>query len=201
MNKIKELNPYSFIQGRDFYWNAEYFNGSLYPEFNTVTYQKNDFEMINKNILIRFGYVGCGMRFYFDTPTGVFNIVDNEYTFEYVADGIEYRLTHQDNLYNDIISCKSMVCNANWGTSESCSDVEVYHFGYKNKFNINGINFNFKPIMHIPLNSPSYFTIWLVYDKDLSGKLVVRRNGIKISETEAPLQANIGGEMTWLIQI
>lgn len=200
MNSIKKLNPHSFVQ-RDFYWVAEYLNGTLYPEFDFNTHENNDFETINKNMLIRFGYIGAGYRFYFDTPTGVFSIADNDFSMSYVTDDYEYNLTQNDCLYNDIISFKRMYADANFSGQPSIGNVSSYNFGYKNKFNVNGVNFHFKPIMHIPYGQPAYFTIWIVSDKDLNGRIVIKRNGLKYREFECPLEANVGGELTWKIEM
>ncbi|OPH47576.1 hypothetical protein BC351_10310 [Paenibacillus ferrarius] len=200
MNMLEKVHPYSFVS-RDFYWVSEYLDGSLYPEYNYQTFEKNDFERINKGYLIRFGYIGCGYRFYYDTPTGIFNIAGNAFQFSYLVDNVEYNLSCADTFYNDVISYKSMFSDANFSSQMNVSNISEYHFGYKASFEENGVKFIFKVIMHVPLDSPAYFTFHLVSDTSLDGKLIVRKNRFRFADFEAPLEKNIGGALSWNIEI
>lgn len=200
MNLIKKIKPYAFIN-REFMWIAEYLDGTLFFEFDKKTRQQNDFYQINKGKLLRYGYIGSGCRVYFDTPTGVFYINDTSYSFEYCTNDNTYNLTQQDIFYNDIIQYKNVHANASFSNIVSKNHIDQYNLGYKSKFKQNNIRFNFKPILHIPLNRPAYFTIWLVSDKDLDGRIIIKRNNVKCAEYECPLESKRGGELTWIIEI
>lgn len=200
MRKIETLRPYSHIGGRDFIWVAEYYNGELLPEFDFNTQQWNDFYKIDRKKLITFGLIGAGMRFYFDTPTGIFNLNGTRFSFSYITDKDEYPLTQQNILYNDIISYKEMYANCLFNGESACG-VESYNFGYKCKFEDKGVKFSFKPIMHIPYERPAYFSMFLVADKDMKGRIVIYRDSMKFKEFECPLEDRVGGTLTWVIEI
>jgi len=200
LNKIESVNPYSFVN-RDFYWVSEYLDGTLYPEYDFQTFMRNDFECIDRTKLIRFGYVGCGYHFYFDAPTGIFHIAKNLYSFSYLVGDDEYNLSCADLIYNDIISYKSMYSDANFSDQVSASSVSEYHFGYKTLIKHDDFTVHLKVIMHIPLGSPAYFTFHLVSNKTLNGKLVIRKNHIRLAEFDAPLEENTGGELAWNVEI
>ncbi len=200
MNLFKQVKPYAFVN-REFMWVAEYLDGTLSFEFDEKTLLQNDFYKINKGKLLRYGYVGSGCKIYFDTPTGVFFIGENTYSFEYHTEGQIYSLTHQDILYNDIIQYKNVHADASFTYAISQSFIDQYNLGYKSKFKQGNVAFNFKPILHIPLNKPSYFTIWLASDNDLNGRIVVKKSGLKCAEFECPLEAKRGGELAWFVDI
>ena len=81
------------------------------------------------------------------------------------------------------------------------SYIDQYNLGYKSNFNQNNITFYFKPILHIPLNQPAYFTIWLVSSENLDGRIIIKKNNIKCAEYECPLEARRGGELTWIVEM
>ncbi len=200
MNLIKNIKPYAFVD-REFMWVAEYLDGTLFFEFDQNTKQQNDFYQINKNKLLRYGYIGSGCRIYFDTPVGVFYINGNSYSFEYHTDNHVYNLTQQDIFYNNIIQYKNVHVNASFTDTICKNYIDQYNLGYKIIFKQNDIEFYFKPILHIPLNQPAYFTIWLVSDKDLNGRIAIKKNNIKCGEYECLLEAKRGGELTWIVEI
>lgn len=203
LNRFKDVN--ANIPNKDFIWLAEYLNGTLLFEYNANTGKQNDFYSVDKNQLLRFGLIGHGMKMYHETFNGTFNINGNTYDFLYIDEnGKEYPLTNQNCLYSDIIqfkessstmNTKDMINDRNIGMSR----VESYNFGYKNKLNINGVEFSVKFIMKIPYNKPAYISIKAVANKDLQGNLVVVKNGFKKLEYYAPIKAGYGGEIDWVV--
>lgn len=196
MNNLIKINPYSFVN-RDFLWVCEYFNGDLFPEYDFKTYKKNDFYDINKNQTIRFGYLGHGYHFYFDTYSGIFHLLGNDISFYYKTEGRLIPLTNNKQMYNDLISYKTVYSDA---FNNNCN-IEKYSFGYKTQLINNDIKFNFKPIMHLPNGEKAYFTVWLVSNYDLDGELCIYLNSLPYQSINAPLKANHGGELRWIINL
>ena len=201
-NQIEKVHPYSFSQEQDFMWVAEYLDGSLFFEFDKETKEMNDFRSINKDQLLRFGLVGHGYRFWYDIPSGIIHLNDRMIEVIYKTNDEEYMLTSQPYIYNDLIQYKEAYSTFNPSSRyyNTTSAVMSYNFGYKSKLNIKGVNFNFKAICTIPFGKPVFINFRLVSDKDLNGRLIIKNNGLKVYEYEAPLKANKGGELNWVVR-
>jgi hypothetical protein len=203
-NVMNSLKPYSHVSNREFIWVAGYLDGSMLAEFDFQTYKDNDFEAIRRDNLLTFGLLGHGLKMYFDTATGIFNLAGNEYEIIYKADDKEYNLTGQYQLYNDIIQYKSAFTDFDPFAKEQgyagSAGIFQYNFGYKNRFNIDGTNFSFKAICKMPLNQPIHLALWLVADADLNGQIVIKKNGITIEKIDAPIVKNVGGDMNWVVK-
>ena len=200
MNKIETVNPYS-LASRDFFWVAEYLDGSILQEYDFNRGKYHLFEQIQKNKVIRFGYLGHGYRFYFDTPSGVFHIANNKYSFYYKTNKKSYELTNQNTVYNNLISYKDCYIDCDFNGKEAMGNVVSYNLGYKTHFQIEDVHFYYKVIMHIPIGQPMYFTIRLVADRDLDGWFEVYRNGFKCMDIKAPLSRDNGQEIVWNIEV
>lgn len=199
MNIMNEIYPYSPRADRDFIWVAEYLDGNILYEIdrNNIQHQFNE---INKQLLLRFGLIGHGCRLFFDTLTGVFNIIGNQYKFIYKTDNNVYNLNEQNIRYNDIINYYS--CFSDFvpsGTSNSV--VYQYNIGYKCQLQINNIKFSFKPILHIPLNKPVFMTIKIYSESDLDGWLEIHRNNFKCADIKAPLNREYGQNIYWQVDV
>ena len=188
---------------QDFIWVAHYFDNTFLSEFDFDTKQENSFYNIDRNKLIRFGLVGCGMNLYFEVLGGVFKLAGRMIEVVYKVDNREYYLTGQPFImYNDIITYKDAEATLNMLTGQSSNNViNQYNFGYKQNLNIDGINFNFKAICCIPYGKKVYMNFRLVADRDLNGILCIKRNGICVAEINAPLTANVGGELNWEVVV
>lgn len=190
--------------GQDFIWVAEYPDGTHLSEFCFNTQKENSFYHIDRAKLFRFGLVGHGQKMYFERD-GIFNVAGRRLQFFYEVDGQRLPLSG-DYKYNvnDIITFKdaeaSGLMSGFSGGGSLSNRITQYSLGYKSNININGINFHFKPIIKLPLNSPAMLNLWLVADRKLDGKLVITNNGVVAFETKAPLEPNIGGELNWIIQ-
>lgn len=200
MNKIEAINPYSLVS-RDFFWVAEYLDGHVLQEYDLKNNKYNLFDNIQKDQVLRFGYLGHGYRFYFDVPTGIFNIANNKYSFYYKTNSKEYELTNQSILYNDLISYKDCYVDCDFSGREKVGNVVSYNFGYKAHFQIEDVHFYYKAIMHIPIGIPMYFTVRLVADKDLDGWFEVHKNGFKCADIKAPLSRDNGQKILWNIEV
>lgn len=204
---LQDMKAYSPV-GQGFVWVGEYSDGTLLSEFDPMTRQENSFYSIRKNDLIRFGLVGYGMKLYHETYGGHFKLNGQMYDFIYETDKERYPLTGQNVMYRDIITYKdadtvfSGIQSVGQGivvdfNKTSGSYIVQYNFGYKVNLGIKGVKFYFKPIFHIPNRSPAFFTLWVVSDRDMDGRIVIKKNGVKVVEQEAPLIKDIGGEFKW----
>jgi len=199
---LTTMNPYSFVE-QDFIWVGEYIDGTCLPEYDFETKKRQDFYALQRNKLVRFGLVGHGMKLYYEVGGGFFKLNGQVYELVYRSDGKEYYLTGQFVPYNDVITYKDAEAWANLSRSDEMkfpSRITAYNFGYKVKLQVDGVKFNFKPIVSIPYNKPAYFDITLVADRDLDGFLVIKKNGTEIAEFRAPLRAGVGGRLKWNIR-
>jgi hypothetical protein len=203
-NVMNNLKPYSHVNNREFIWVAGYVDGSMITEYDLNSCKENDFELIKKDNLLTFGLIGHGLKMYFDTATGIFNLDNRELEISYQITDKEYNLTGQYHLYNDIIQYKSAFTDfdpfAKQLVYAGSTGIFQYNFGYKNRFNIDDINFNFKAICKVPIDQPIHLALWLVADADLNGQIVIKRNGKVIETIDAPIVKNVGGEMNWMVK-
>lgn len=191
---------------QDFIWLGEYLDGTHLSEFDLREGEENNFYRLEKERLVRFGLVGQGLKLYFETD-GIFYLGGHEVQMFYEVGGKEYRLngTFMHN-YRDVITYKDAEAFSTivrGGPSEGVFGTRIlqYNFGYKAKLEYPDVTFRFQPIVKIPMTGHDvYISIKLVADKDLDGKLIIRRNGITKFEYHAPIKANVGGEINWTLQ-
>lgn len=205
-NQFKEINAnINEIINRDFIWVSEYLNGSLIYEYDKEKGIENNFYSIDKNQLLRFGLIGHGMRLYYETFNGSFFLNDKKVDVIYKDEnGTEYNLTNNNSFYNDIIQYKdcSSVMNTrklNNNIFQHSERIESYNFGYKHKLSINGVNFSYRLIVKIPYNQPVRLNIKIVADKTMNGSLIIRKNNYEDIKYYAPIKANNGGELDWVV--
>lgn len=193
-------NGMSTNKNQDFIWAADYISGKHLIEFEPNG-KENSFYMIDRNSLLRFGLIGCGHKMYFDSINGVFTISGRKIEMEYIDEnGNVYNLTNcPGTYYNDILQFKSAESNFNpMDISRKVrTNINEFNFGYKQKLVFNDINFNLKVICKIPYNSPIYLEITLTSNKNLNGRLVLRRNGQAIDAIKAPLKEGMKGTLNW----
>lgn len=200
MINFTNVHPVSPVS-QDFIWLAEYANGEYLAEYDFVTKKESDFHDIKKDVITRFGLVGHGMKLYFESYGGYFKLADTSIEVVYKTEDKEYPLTGQKMMYTDIIQYKEAETIANFATGQNFgSRITQFNFGYKNTFNIDGVNFHFKAICKIPFDKPAYVSFTLVADQELDGVLEIRKNGLFTEQFDAPLSKGIGGELNWLIQ-
>lgn len=192
---------------QDFTWLAEYIDSTYMSEFDYRTLTKNDFYLINRFNLAKFGLVGQGMKLFFDVNTGMFNLNDHVLNFSYATEDNEYRFTGSNahGFYSDIITFKDAHSDADL-TNNTISrgystNIHQYNFGYKKKFAFDdGTIFNFQVLVCLPYNKPAYVEIKIVPNKNLDGNLLIKKVGAMTEKIEAPLNKEYAGICQWIIR-
>jgi hypothetical protein len=198
---LTTINPYSFVE-QDYIWIGEYIDGTHLSEYNILTKEREDFYSLRRDMLLRFGLIGHGMKLYYEVGGGFFKLNGQFYEFIYKVGDKEYYLTGQSVLYNDVITYKDAEAWGNFRRREGNfpSRIMAYNFGYKVKLNIDGVNFSFKAICSIPFQERVNFQFMLVADKELDGKFVIKKNGSEIDAFHAPLKQGVGGKLKWTVR-
>jgi hypothetical protein len=198
---LSNIKPYSPTPERDFVWVVEYSNGTFLSEYDYSTKEKNDFNTIRKQDVIRFGLFGHGFKFYYETFGGHFKTPFGMIDFVYKTKDKEYALTGQNVFYNDLITYKRGVATFNplYGQREASTVIDEYVFGYKQKLSFDDIDLNFKALFKIPFNAPMYMTIRLVANQDIEGILQIKRGGIAVDEIDFSLIKNLAREHDWMV--
>lgn len=113
----------------------------------------------------------------------------------------EYKLTGDYLIYNDMITYKQaeMTFNPLFGCDTGESVITEYVFGYKQKLDFDNTTFHFKALLKIAEDVPIHLEVRLVANQDLHGKLQFLRHGVILDEYDAPLSAEISGEMKWVV--
>lgn len=196
---IKPHSPVPYL--RDFIWVAEYSDGTYLSEYDFLTKNENSFYSIRKQDAIRFGLFGHGYKFYYETFGGYFIIPVGIIDLVYKVKDKEYDLTRQNIFYNDLITYKKAesTFNPSGFGHISGSNIVEYVFGYKQKLSFDDIDLNLKVLFKIPFGMPMYFTVRLVANREVEGKLQIKRDGIVAEEIDAPLSKDIGGEYNWVV--
>ena len=201
LNKFEKVHPYSFSREMEHMFVGEYLDGTFLFEYNPEKNFYSSVKEVNNNKLIRFGLVGNGLRTYFNALNGIFTFDKNKIEILYKTKEKEYKLTNNNVIYNDIIYFKNAYSEMRFG-GVSNTGFCGYNYGYKAKVSFDdGTFFYFKPIVNIPMGQPANLKIWLVSNKDLDGEIIVRVNDLKTYNIHAPLNKNIGGELTWFIRM
>lgn len=202
-----KIKPYSPLTQQEFAWAAEYSDGSMLLEYDPDTKQPNNFKMIRRKDLIRFGMVGLGYKVYIENYGGFFVINGQMFEFLYRVDGKDYYLTGQPRLYSDVIHYKNGESTARMTRREIsyneryANQTTQFNFGYKTLLDISGVTFNFRVLYGIPMyGDPAYFNFWLVADSDLNGRFVIKKNGVEVSHLEFPLEVGFGTENNWVVR-
>lgn len=203
-NNMREaVSPRS---GQDFIWLAEYLDGTNLSEFNLDgNNEENSFYDIDKNKLLRFGFLGNGVYLFYEID-GVFKLAGQtiEVIYKDKATNIEYYLTGRQEMYNDIICYKDAESTVNISSSGQNmtnigTTISQYNFGYKFSFNINEVNFNFQAVCKIPFGQPVFIEFWLVADTTIDGVFIIKKRGEIVAEIDAPLEQGVGGLLNWMV--
>lgn len=183
-----------------FNWNADYADGKNYAEYDLLTHKKNDFYLIQKNQVIRFGLFGQGMKFYFEMSDGSFNLNGKRVEIEYEDENGEiYHLT--TNFENkDLISYKEAYADYNNVQGVQRSNIKSINFGYKTVYKKNDVQLFFQPIVSLPFNESAFIELKLTSNKDMNGSLIFKVRGIEVERFKAPLEVNRAGQINWVIK-
>lgn len=201
---FETTNAVSPASYQDFAWLAEYLDGSSLCEFNPITKEKNDYYMINRKFVKKFGLIGHGVKMFFETETGLFSLNNLQLLLSYKVNDKDYPLTGYGNGdYTDIITYKDAYTDANIinPSHQFVSHIHQYNFGFKKKLSFaDGSEFALQIVCCIPYNSNAYLEIKIVPNQDLDGELYIKKIG-KIAETiHAPLKSDHAGICEWIIK-
>lgn len=187
--------------GIPFNWNADYANGKNYAEYDLLTHKKNDFYLIQKNQVIRFGLFGQGMKLYFEMADGSFSLNGKRIEIEYIDENSEvYHLT-TNFADKDLITYKEAYADYNNVQGIQKSSIKSINFGYKTKYEKEGVQLFFQPIVSLPLENESPFIeVKLTSNKSMDGHLVFKHRGVEIERFPAPLEVNKAGQLNWTIK-
>lgn len=183
-----------------FNWNADYADGKNYAEYDLFTHKKNDFYLIQKNQVIRFGLFGQGMKFYFEMSDGSFNLNGRRIEISYEEENGEiYHLT--TNFENkDLITYKEAYADYNNVQGVQQSNLKSINFGYKTVYKKDGVQLFFQPVVSLPFNESAFIEVKITSNKSMDGHLVFKSRGVEVERFKAPLEANRAGQMDWIIK-
>ncbi|MBP1906681.1 hypothetical protein J2Z32_003345 [Paenibacillus turicensis] len=184
-------------------WVAEYDDDTFLAEYDFYSQKKNDFYSIDKDKLLRFGFIGNGSKAYFNVSDGTFIIDDNKIQISYIHNENEVFLTGRTFIYNDIIQFKSAIADIDVMSLKSneniIGDVSCHSIGYKKQLDLFDSSIHFKSILHIPSigNQSPYLEIKISSSIDVNGDLLIRVNNSEVDKIDAPLKANMAGIVNW----
>ncbi|MET4561041.1 hypothetical protein ABIA69_002186 [Lysinibacillus parviboronicapiens] len=183
-----------------FNWNADYVNGKNYAEYDLLTHKKNDFYLIQRNQVVRFGLFGQGMKFFFEMSDGSFNLRGRRIEIDYIdEDGKTYHLT--TNFENkDLITYKEAFTDFSNVQGIQKSNLKSINFGYKTTYKKDDVRLFFQPVVSLPFNESAFIEVKLTSNKPMNGHLVFKSRGIEVERFYAPLEANRAGQMNWTIK-
>ncbi|MGE8038008.1 hypothetical protein [Lysinibacillus sp. NPDC093692] len=173
-----------------FNWNADYANGKNYAEYDLLTHKSNDFYLIQKNQVIRFGLFGQGMKLFFEMSDGSFNINGRRIEIEYIDDevGKTYHLT--TNFENkDLITYKEAYADYSNVQGIQQSNIKSINFGYKTTYTKEDTQLFFQPVVSIPFDESAFIEVKLTSNKSMNGHLVFKSSEIEIERFYGPLEA------------
>ncbi len=183
-----------------FNWNADYTDGTNYSEYDLKTHKSNDFYLIKKKMVVRFGLFGLGMKFFFEMIDGSFNLRGKRVDIEYHCDNGEIlHLTHNFE-YKDLITYKQAYTDLSKNQGVQRSHIHSINFGYKTKINKNDLELFFQPIVSLPFNDSVYIETKLTSNKKLNGYLVFKVRGKESERFYAPLEPNKAGQVNWTVK-
>jgi hypothetical protein len=184
---------------QDFIWLSECYDGTHLAEFDFSTKAENDFYMIQRDKLLRFGLIGCGNKLFFERD-GVFYLNGRALDIIYRTKDKEYFLTGHFGKYTaDIITYKDAESAFHPQEGLMPSRITQYNFGYKAEVEVDGVKFNIKPIVKIPCNQPVLLNLRLVANRKLDGEIVIRVNNREAQVIKAPLKRDVSGEINWIV--
>ena len=183
-----------------FNWNADYANGKNYAEYDLLTHKKNDFYLIQRNQVVRFGLFGMGMKFFFEMSDGSFNINGRRVDIAYEDENGEvYHLTTNFES-KDLITYKEAYTDYSQVQGVQKSNLKSINFGYKTTYKKDEVQLFFQPVVSLPFSESAFIEVKLTSNKSMNGHLIFKSRGVEIERFEAPLEANRAGQINWIIK-
>lgn len=186
--------------GLPFNWNADYANGKNYAEYDLLTHKKNDFYLVQKNQVIRFGLFGQGMKFFFEMVDGSFYLHGRKIEISYEDEnGKVYTLT--TNFANkDLITYKEAFTDFSNVQGQQRSNLKSINFGYKTIYQQDDVQLFFQPIVALPFSQSAFIEVKITSNKAMNGYLIFKSRGIEVERFYAPLEENRAGQINWIIK-
>ncbi len=186
--------------GLPFNWAADYFNGESFTEYDLRTHKPNNFYTIKQNESFRFGLFGQNMKFYFETTDGHFYLNGRRVEISYIDENKNnFTLTNNPSK-KDLITYKQAHTNFNQNRIEQKTNIDSVNFGYKTMLNTHDTQLFFQPIVTLPFNASVYIQVKLTSNRDLNGQLVFYVSGREVERFDAPLKANVSGQINWTVK-
>lgn len=182
-----------------FNWVADYKDGTHFSEYNFNNNSPNSFYDINQQNVARFGLIGQGMKFYFNTASGTFYLNGRRVNIIYEYDGKQIGLTSNEN-EKDLITYKQAYTEYNNKSGSQKSDIESISFGYKTTIKEKDIEIFFQPVVKLPFNQSAYMELKLTSNQDLNGELVFISRNKEVDRFKAPLHKGLSGNINWTIK-
>lgn len=186
--------------GLPFNWNADYANGKNYAEYDLLTHKKNDFYLVQKKQVIRFGLFGQGMKFFFEMVDGSFYLHGRKIEISYEDEnGKVYTLT--TNFANkDLITYKEAFTDFSNVQGQQRSNLKSINFGYKTIYQQDDVQLFFQPIVALPFSQSAFIEVKITSNKAMNGYLIFKSRGIEVERFYAPLEENRAGQINWIIK-
>lgn len=209
MNLINNLNvklPSNFPY--DFSWVAEYNSGNLLMEYNpNLNPKTTSFYDINKQNLLRFGYVGSGLKAHFNTYDGVYNINNSKYSIYLKHENKMYNITEMLGVrYNDIIQFKRRKAffdplNGEVSGGMDKNNIESYNVGWKTKLNIGIISFSVTTYYQINRKGLPILYIKLVPSESFdNAEITIVKDNVLEYSYPCSMTKDVGGELNWVVR-
>ena len=186
--------------GLPFNWNADYANGKNYAEYDLLTHKKNDFYLVQKNQVIRFGLFGQGMKFFFEMADGSFYLHGRKIEISYEDEnGKVYALT-TNSANKDLITYKEAFTDFSNVQGQQHSNLKSINFGYKTIYQQDDVQLFFQPIVSLPFSQSAFIEVKITSNKAMNGYLIFKSRGIEVERFYAPLEENRAGQINWIIK-
>ncbi|KOS61411.1 hypothetical protein FJQ98_16840 [Lysinibacillus agricola] len=186
--------------GIPFNWNADYANGKNYAEYDLLTHKKNDFYLIQKSQVIRFGLFGQRLKFFFEMSDGSFYLHGRRIEIGYEDENGETYYLTSNFRDKDLITYK--IASTDFSSKQGLqnTNIESINFGYKTIYNKNDVELFFQPVVSLPFNQSAFIEVKLTSNKNLNGHIIFKSRGIEVERFYAPLEANVSGQINWTIK-
>lgn len=186
--------------GLPFNWNADYANGKNYAEYDLLTHKKNDFYLVQKNQVIRFGLFGQGMKFFFEVADGSFYLHGRKIEISYEDEnGKVYALT-TNSANKDLITYKEAFTDFSNVQGQQRSNLKSINFGYKTSYQQDDVQLFFQPIVALPFSQSAFIEVKITSNKAMNGYLIFKSRGLEVERFYAPLEENRAGQINWIIK-
>lgn len=198
MNFQSLMNECQSPVEKDFIWIAEYDDGKIIHEFNLETKEENFFSDLEQNKIVRFGLIGRGMKFYFETFGGFFKIAGQMIEASLKTTNYLFDLTGRNEDAVTFYNTKSETITLENGSTEE--KIYQYNFGYETMLNINGFTIDFTATCCITYGEPIKIIFNAINNLPTDGNVRIKKNGEIVEESYMVLEANTLNTYTYVLK-